>query len=114
MNRRKFLAQSATPAAASVLPVASFANESMRTRLIPGTDEALSVVGLGALDIFKRLSPEGAKLPKAVIQTMVNLGGRLIDTPPFFRPNVPVIGKLSSTANHGLNLRSNTFCRIRP
>ncbi len=88
------MAQSAALAAASVLPAGSFASESMRTRLIPGTDEALPVVGLGAPDIFKRLPPEGAKLPKAVIQTMVDLGGRLIDTPPFFRPNVPVIGKL--------------------
>ena len=25
---------------------------------------------------------------------MVDLGGRVIDTPPFFRPNPPVIGEL--------------------
>ena len=66
----------------------------MRTRLIPGTDEPLPVVGLGAPDIFKRLPPEGVGLPKSVIQAMVDLGGTLIDTPPFFRPDVPVIGSI--------------------
>jgi len=94
MNRRKFLAQSAALAMVSASPGVSFASESMRTRLIPGTDEALPVVGLGAPDIFKRLPPQGAELPKAVIQTMFDLGGRVIDTPPFFRPDVPVIGRL--------------------
>ena len=66
----------------------------MRTRLIPGTDEYLPVVGLGAPDIFIDLPPQGRELPKSVIQTMVDLGGRLLDTPAFFRPDVPVIGEL--------------------
>ena len=46
MNRRKFLLQSAVLAAATSLPLAGMAQEKMRTRLIPGTDEALPVVGL--------------------------------------------------------------------
>ncbi len=66
----------------------------MRTRLIPGTDEYLPVVGLGAPNIFIRLPPEGKDLPKSVLQTMVDLGGRLLDTPAFFRPDVPVVGEL--------------------
>jgi len=94
ISRRKFLAQSAVLAAAASVPVGSFAKESMRTRLIPGTDEALPVVGLGAPDIFIKLPPEGKELPKAVIQTMVDLGGRVIDTMPFFRPDPPIIGAL--------------------
>ena len=66
----------------------------MRTRRIPGTDEYLPVVGLGAPNIFIRLPPEGKDLPKSVLQTMVDLGGRLLDTPAFFRPDVPVVGDL--------------------
>ena len=72
----------------------SFAQETMRTRRIPGTDETLPVIGLGAPRIFIDLPPEGDELPKSVLQTMVDLGGRLLDTPAFFRPDVPVIGKL--------------------
>jgi len=66
----------------------------MRTRRIPGTTEVLPVVGLGAPDIFTKIPPEGADLPKSVIQAMVDLGGRLVDTNPFFRPDEPVIGRL--------------------
>ncbi len=94
INRREFLAQSAFLAAAASLPLVSFAQDTMRTRLIPSTDESLPVIGLGAPDIFIDLPPEGAELPKSVIQAMVDLGGRLIDTPAFFRPNPPVIGEL--------------------
>jgi len=71
INRREFLAQSTAVAAATV-PVASFAQESMLTRRIPGTDEYLPVVGLGAPDIFINLPPEGKELPKSVLQAMVD------------------------------------------
>jgi diketogulonate reductase-like aldo/keto reductase len=94
LNRRQFLAQSASVAAAAALPGSVLASPTMRARLIPGTDESLPVVGLGAPEFFKKLPPEGADLPKSAIQAMVDLGGTLIDTPPFFRPDVPVIGSL--------------------
>ncbi len=94
LSRRQFLAQGAALAAVATLPVVSCAEEKIRTRLIPGTNESLPVVGLGAPEIFTNLPPEGAELPKAVIQAMVELGGRLIDTNPFFRPDVPIIGDL--------------------
>ena len=66
----------------------------MHTRLIPGTDEAIPVVGLGSPSIFSRLPAEGKDVPKSVIQAMIDMGGRVIDTPAFFRPDVPVIGEL--------------------
>lgn len=94
INRRQFLSNSALLAAAASLPFGLRAKESMLTRPIPGTGESLPVVGLGAPDIFINVPPEGKTLPKAVIQAMVDLGGRLIDTPPFFRPNPPVIGEI--------------------
>ena len=94
IDRREFLAQGAALTAAASLPVGAFAQQSMLTRRIPGTDEYLPVVGLGAPDIFINLPPEGKELPKSVLQAMVDLGGRLFDTPAFFRPDVPAVGKL--------------------
>jgi diketogulonate reductase-like aldo/keto reductase len=96
IDRRAFLTRSAMFAAACALPVDPRAEESMRTRAIPGTDERLPVVGLGAPRVFVELPPEGKELPLSLIQTMVDLGGRVIDTPAFFRPDVPVIGELIS------------------
>jgi diketogulonate reductase-like aldo/keto reductase len=94
INRRQFLTYSATLAAAASLPFSLNAQETMRTRLIPGTGESLPVVGLGSPDIFKKIPPEGKSLPKAVIQAMVDLGGRLIDAPAFFRSGDPVLGEI--------------------
>lgn len=96
LTRRRFLAQSAALAAVASLPVTACSEDTMRTRLIPGTNESLPVVGLGAPDFFTSLPPDGAELPKAIIQAMVDLGGRLMDTNPFFRPDPPVIGQLLS------------------
>jgi diketogulonate reductase-like aldo/keto reductase len=68
----------------------------MRARAIPGTDEHLPVVGLGAPRILIELPPEGKELPISVIQAMMDAGGTVIDTPAFFRPDVPVLGELLS------------------
>ncbi len=65
----------------------------MITRRIPGTDEYLPVIGLGAPDIFIDMPPEGKELPLSVLQAMVDQGGRLLDTPAFFRPDVPIVGQ---------------------
>lgn len=94
LSRRQFLSHSALLTTAATLPLNLLAKESMLTRPIPGTGESLPVVGLGAPDIFINIPPEGEDLPKAVIQAMVDLGGRVIDTAPFFRPNPPVIGEI--------------------
>ena len=94
MNRREFLASSAAFAAAASLPTGVFAQETMLTRAIPGTDETLPVIGLGAPRPFIEMPPEGMELPKSLIQAMVDQGGRLMDTPSFFRPDPPVLGEI--------------------
>ena len=45
MDRRQFLARSAALAAAASVPATSLADETMRTRTIPGTSEELPVIG---------------------------------------------------------------------
>jgi diketogulonate reductase-like aldo/keto reductase len=94
MNRRKFLVQSAALAAATSLPLAGLAQEKMRTRLIPGTEEALPVVGLGAPVPFFELTEAGRELPKSLVQAMMDMGGTLIDTPAFLRPDIPILGEI--------------------
>ena len=58
MDRRQFLARSAALAAAASVPATSFADETMRTRPIPGTNEELPVIGLGAPRPFIELPPD--------------------------------------------------------
>jgi diketogulonate reductase-like aldo/keto reductase len=88
------MAQSAVLATASALPVHTFAQEKMMTRPIPGTDETLPVIGLGASASFRQMPAEGSGLPRSLIQAMLDNGGTVIDTPPFFRPDPPVLGQI--------------------
>lgn len=99
LNRRTILKSSAAVAATTALPNLSFAQGSMRTHTIPSTGEQLPVVGLGAPDIFINMPSEGVELPKSVIQAMVDRGGRLMDSPSFFRPDPPVVGPILQEMN---------------
>jgi diketogulonate reductase-like aldo/keto reductase len=94
MDRRQFLARSAALAAAASVPATSFANETMRTRPIPGTNEELPVIGLGAPRPFIELPPEGVDVPKALIHELMSHGGTVIDTPAFNRGSDPILGPL--------------------
>jgi len=86
VTRRQFLGQTAAAAAASSLPLGALAQHAIMgaivKRYIPGTHEALPVVGLGAPRIFSTYLEEGGKeLSQQVLQTMIDMGGRLCDTP---------------------------------
>ena len=106
LNRRTFLAGSAMAAASCMLPAGTaLAQEKMLARAIPGTEEYLPVMGLGAPAPFVKLPPEGKELPYSLLNTMMEHGGRFLDTSPFFRPDPPVIGELLSD----LNLQSELF-----
>lgn len=101
ISRRKFLAHTAGLAVTSSLAgCASIPNETMMTRAIPGTDERIPSCALGSPDIFY-ITPEGAsdELPKTLIQTMYDMGGRLVDTPAWFRPDPPVVGPMIQEMN---------------
>lgn len=94
MSRRQFLAKTAAAAAASSLPLGTLAQHApmgdIVKRTIPGTDEALPVVGVGAPDVFYNYRAEGGKeLSQQVLQAMIDMGGTLCDTPAFFQPDEP-------------------------
>ena len=99
MNRREFLSHSTAVSVAAALPLGSIAQEAMMARPIPGTGELLPVIGLGAPDVFIDVPPEGKELPKALLQALIDQGGRYLDTPAFFRPNVPIVGDLLTEMN---------------
>ena len=94
INRRQFLGQTAAAAAASTLPLSAMAQHlpagDIVKRYIPGTHEAIPVVGIGAPDVFFKYREEGGKaLSQQVLQAMIDMGGRLCDTPAYFEPNIP-------------------------
>ena len=66
----------------------------MNKRLIPANHEAIPVVGCGSPDMFYVMPPEGEALPKSIIQAVVDTGGRVFDTPAFFRPYPAVLGPI--------------------
>lgn len=104
VDRRRLLTGSALLAASAALPLAGCASRipptsrasdgttTMRTRQIPGTNEYLPVVGLGSPQEFINMPAAGKALPRSLVQSMVDRGGRVMDTPAFFRPDVPIIG----------------------
>ena len=101
-SRRKFLTRTAGLSVAATLPLgcASSLQPSMITRTIPGTNESLPICALGSPDVFYT-TPEGEtdELAKTLVQTMYDQGGRVIDTPAFFRPNPPVLGGMIQEMN---------------
>jgi diketogulonate reductase-like aldo/keto reductase len=99
IDRREFLAYSSAFATAACMPACAQTNDAMRTREIPGTGEFLPVSGLGGSPVFAKLPPEGMDLPISLVQSMMDLGGRVIDTPAFIRPDVPVLGEVLTEMN---------------
>lgn len=105
VSRREFMGYGAAAAATAIMPgctgttpgssgAAMAASKDMIMRKIPGTNEFLPAVGLGAPDMFYKHPEEGKENGLAVLRELVKQGGKLIDTPPFFRPDPPVVGEL--------------------
>ena len=58
------------------------AQETLPTRAIPGTDEALPVIGLGSSKPVLEIPDEGTEPLAAVIRMLLEHGGRVVDTSP--------------------------------
>lgn len=99
-SRRKFLAHAAGVGIAAALQFgrARAAAAPVLTRPIPRTGERLPVVGLGTAIIFD-IGEDTVKRAerRAVIQTMIDGGGRLIDTAPSYGTAELVVGDLLSS-----------------
>ena len=77
-NRREFLQASGAAALSISLPAMTLAGEQTRvsTRLIPGTSEALPVIGLGNSNAFREGNVE---LSLEIIERLLSHGGAYID-----------------------------------
>ena len=103
LTRREYLRLSALAGVTlAIHPSLLLADDSPReliTRLIPGTSERLPVVGLGSSASFSRLAGEGGTdRIRAVLQALVDNGGRVFDTAPSYGAAEEVAGKVAREA----------------
>jgi len=94
MGRRQFIHITAGSSIALSLSRIGQAQASMATRVIPASGETLPVVGLGTSDEFEHLPAEGTAQLNAVLTTLVNAGGKLVDTAPAYGNSESVLGQL--------------------
>ncbi|MCI0516331.1 MAG: aldo/keto reductase [Woeseiaceae bacterium] len=93
-TRRKFLQMSAATAVSQSLPgLADTAMSPMSTRRIPGTGEEIPVIGLGTSDEFESVPADGGAQLKAVLTTLAEHGGTLVDTAPAYGDSESVLGE---------------------
>ena len=84
-NRREFLTRLAGLGAALSLSSAARAlppRQALPTREIPGTGERLPIVGFGSSKPVLEIPTEGTEPLEAVLGTLLDQGGRVVDTSP--------------------------------
>jgi len=108
-TRRDFLAL-ASAAAAAMLAArpASAQARAMPTRAIPGTVEQLPIVGLGSTRPVTAIAERGPEPVEAVVRTLVEHGGRVVDTWPRSDANDAAFGRIISAPD----LRERLFVTI--
>ena len=99
IDRRQFIQLAAGGSLALALPGMGHAQQTMMTRTIPATGEHIPVVGLGTSDEFERIPAEGTAQLKAVLSTLLDTGGTLVDTAPAYGNAESVLGRLFGELN---------------
>lgn len=94
LSRRGFLAASAAGAVLGALPPLAFAQQRMPQRAIPGTGEMLPVIGLGSSKVVQEIEAKGAEPVATVLRTMVEHGGKVVDTWPRNASNDQAFGRV--------------------
>ncbi|HXP13600.1 MAG TPA: aldo/keto reductase, partial [Stellaceae bacterium] len=93
-TRRDFALSSASLAASALLPWTAWAQspDALITRAIPGSGERVPVVGLGTASVFDNSDDATRRAAGAVIKTLADAGGRIIDTASSYGSAETVIG----------------------
>lgn len=107
-TRRELLALLSTGAAAGLAPRGTWAQATMPTRPIPATGERLPIVGLGSTRPVAAIAELGAERVAAIVRTLVEHGGRVVDTWPRGLENDAPFGRLLSAPD----LRDRLFVTI--
>ena len=81
-NRRDFLALAAALGAGQLGASGAWAQASMPLRRIPKTGETLPIIGLGSSKVISEIGENGAGPVEAILRTLVEHGGRVVDTWP--------------------------------
>lgn len=96
-SRREFLALGTALASAGLAP-RGFAQARMPTRAVPSTGEAVPIIGLGSSKVVSEIAAEGTEPLAAVLRTLVEHGGRFVDTWPRDAENDAGFGRVISQA----------------
>ncbi len=79
-------------------------NESLISRKIPSSGEAIPCVGIGTYDSFDVSSPEQRQQVREVMRDFARLRGRVVDTSPMYGAAESVIGDVLTELNLGKEL----------
>lgn len=95
LTRREFsTALAATALLPPVAPAETGEAQAIITRAIPSTGERLPGVGLGTASVFNRDDEPTRRAAAQVVQTLVEAGGRLIDTASTYGDAESVLGQV--------------------
>jgi diketogulonate reductase-like aldo/keto reductase len=83
-------------AAAAALPARAGAAPQMLSRPIPASGETIPVVGLGTWRVFDVGGAQAERAPlRDVVKSLVELGGRVVDSSPMYGAAESVVGDLA-------------------
>lgn len=82
MKRRNFLKTATAASLTGLYSQLNLAQQAMPTRLIPGTNERLPVIGLGSTKAVRQIPTVGTEPITAVLRALIENGGTVIDTWP--------------------------------
>ena len=103
-NRRELITAAA---ALGILPHTALgeSRQSMNTKTIPSTGEALPMVGLGTYQVFDvNSSQQAIRLRREIVDLLTANGGSLLDTSPMYNRSEKVIGDVIRSAGNRSNL----------
>lgn len=88
--------------ALGLAPELSFSeSEEMLTRLIPGANESIPVIGLGTYEVFDVAgSAEEIDTRKEIVNLLVEKGGSLVDSSPMYNRSEKVVGDIINASGN--------------
>ncbi|HSG65223.1 MAG TPA: aldo/keto reductase [Gammaproteobacteria bacterium] len=81
-SRRDFIALLTALGATNLAALRAWAQQSMPLRRIPTSGETLPIIGLGSSKVISEIAQNGTEPVVAILKTLVEHGGRVVDTWP--------------------------------